>query len=600
VARDLTRARDLHGTAFAGASECGRCHPDHVASWRRTFHRTMTQDVSAGRPAVVAGDFSSATYRYGNVVARMHRDDAGRFVMTFSGTSSAAAGVDAVVVRAVGSRRYQQYLADVGGVLWRLPMAFHVEEKRWFHMNGAFLTPDPAVDPGGGFEGGESAGTRPTFGGGEFDRHVTRWNDNCIFCHNVAPNPGLDPATGVFSTSVAELGIGCEACHGPGAEHAQINGDPVRRYVLHRSGVADPTIVNPARLSPSRAADLCGRCHGQRITDDLRPFLAHGDPFVPGDDLGLFSAPIWRESSLGGEAGIFAARFWNDGTPRLTAYEYQGLLQSRCSQRGILTCTNCHGMHDGDPRSQIRPTATGDRACTVCHLELAGLQAVARHTHHEPGGPGARCVSCHMPRIVYGVLDIHSSHRIEIPNPPRAMAMGRPDACTLCHVESDRAWAARQWERLWPSPEAPRRRPSVPDPLDDGLGPLDALRAGDPVARAVAADAIGRAPWPAVQAARDRARNCRIAALLESMANDRYPAIRHLAARGLASLLADRDPVASAHARQYDATALLSDRVTLLSSLRKLLSVPDASAADVDRISLLRAGSRQVDIDIGE
>ena len=57
--------------------------------------------------------------------------------------------------------------------------------------------------------------------------------------------------------------------------------------MLRRSGDGDPTIVNPPRLSPSRAADVCGRCHGQRITDDVAPFLAHGDPFVPGDHLSL-------------------------------------------------------------------------------------------------------------------------------------------------------------------------------------------------------------------------------------------------------------------------------------------------------------------------
>src|SRR6185295_11222494 len=139
--------------------------------------------------------------------------------------------------------------------------------------------------------------------------------------------------------------VACEACHGPGAAHARANADPLRRYTLHLAGAADPTIVNPSRLSPARSADLCGRCHGQRITDDIGSFLAHGDPFVPGDDLGLYSAPLWRDTSLAGEPDVFAARFWSDGTPRLTAYGYQGLLPSACAQRGSLTCTTCHGMH---------------------------------------------------------------------------------------------------------------------------------------------------------------------------------------------------------------------------------------------------------------
>ena len=91
----------------------------------------------------MAGDFDGATYQYDGVAVRMHRDGAGRPVMSFSRPEEPGHDVDAVVVRTVGSRRYQQYLTDVGGVLWRLPMAYHVEERRWFHMNGAFLTPDP-------------------------------------------------------------------------------------------------------------------------------------------------------------------------------------------------------------------------------------------------------------------------------------------------------------------------------------------------------------------------------------------------------------------------------------------------------------------------
>ncbi len=358
VAIDLATARELHGAAYAGSAACGACHAEHSASWHRTFHRTMTQEAG---PETVAGDFSGATYTYEGITARMHRDGAGRYLMTFTRAAGGPA-VDAVVTRAVGSRRYQQYLADVDGALWRLPIAYHVEERRWFHMNGAFLTPDPKDSDDAGDEAhnaltelgsaersrrgrvrepfqGSRLNDTPRFGGGAFDRHVTRWNDNCVFCHNVAPNPGRDPATGAFRTTVAELGVACEACHGPGEAHVRANADPVRRYTLHATGIADPTIVNPARLSPSRGADLCGRCHGQRIADDVGPFLAHGDPFVAGDDLGLYSAPLWRDTPRAGDRTAFAARFWDDGTPRLTAYEYQGLLESPCAQRGTLTCT---------------------------------------------------------------------------------------------------------------------------------------------------------------------------------------------------------------------------------------------------------------------
>ena len=44
-------------------------------------------------------------------------------------------------------------------------------------------------------------------------RHYQQWNTTCIKCHSVAGEPGLDPETNRLETSVAELGIACEACH---------------------------------------------------------------------------------------------------------------------------------------------------------------------------------------------------------------------------------------------------------------------------------------------------------------------------------------------------------------------------------------------------
>jgi predicted CXXCH cytochrome family protein len=568
IAKTLAAPRDLHSVAFVGSDACARCHEDNHRSWHRTFHRTMTAEAT---PASVLGAFDGATLRHDGVTARMDRDAAsGAFRMTFTPDGGAPRSV--TVARTVGSHRYQQYLAREGDTYWRLPVAWHVEEKRWFPMTGAFLFSDDArID----------AAQRPVFGGGVFDRHVTRWNDNCVFCHNVAPNPGLDVATGRFATTTAELGVACEACHGPGADHVAANADPLRRWWLRARHAPDPTIVNPARLSPVRAADICGRCHGQRIAADIAPFMAKGDPFVPGDDLARSTTPLWRETPLRGEHGVFAPRFWADGTARLTAYEYQGLLQSRCAKEGALTCTTCHGMHEGDPRGQLRAGLRGvdaDRMCTGCHAPLADAAAAKLHTHHEPAGEGARCVGCHMPRIVYGVLDVHRSHRIEVPDPIRAMAAGRPDACTGCHVDKDQVWAGQQLARLWGT---------GPAPLGEAMharSPLEALYADDPITRAVSADAIGRARAPGVP-------ETRVGALLESMRSDRYPAVRHLAWRALARL--------SVEAEGYDPDDAVEARAAAVERARRRLG-PSAERPPPSVATRLGALGRSEDIEIGE
>jgi hypothetical protein len=327
---DLRRPLSIKGADYAGSDACGQCHPAHYRSWHRTFHRTMTQPAT---DAAVLGDFDGSAFEYGGVQATMRRDPQGRPVMEFA-REGGRERWSARVERTVGSRRYQQYLARDRDLYFRLPLAWDVADQRWMHMNGAFLTPDPE-----GLAAGEPIARA------DYDRHVTRWNDNCVYCHNVAPRPGLDSATGRFRTEVAELGIACEACHGPAAQHAELNRDPLRRFVLHVGATSDPTVANPARLTARRSAQVCGRCHGQRISSDIASVHRSGDPFVPGEDLAVYSEPLWRDTTLDGEPGVFETRFWPDGTARLTAYEYQGLLQTPCAQRGELTCTTCHGMH---------------------------------------------------------------------------------------------------------------------------------------------------------------------------------------------------------------------------------------------------------------
>jgi predicted CXXCH cytochrome family protein len=520
VSRDLETPRDLHRADFVGSNACTRCHPAHAESFERTFHRSMTREAS--RESVLA-PFAGETLTYGDLRARMSTEldarGAPRFVVALSRIRPDGDGEEpldrAVVARTVGSRRDQQFLAQQDDRYVRLPVAWDIEEARWIHVNEAFLTPDPA-----GLDEGRVALE-------DYARHVVTWNDNCIFCHNVGPRPGRDPATGRFSTEVAELGVACEACHGPGSEHVRANASPLRRYALH-GGLAgslvdrpDPTIVHPARLSPERAADVCGRCHGQRITEEIGRFLEAGDPFVPGEDLALYSAPLFLDTTLNGEA-VFAPRFWSDGTARLTAYEYQGYAQSRCASEGGLTCNDCHGMHEGDPRGQIRPSVSGDRMCTRCHEALGARDARRAHVRPETpeearvSGAHARvaCIDCHMPRVVYGLRDTHRSHRIDAPRRaagPRTS--DRLDACALCHLDDSHLG------RMRPLPAA-----------------VEDLFAGDPIQRAVVASALGRLDPRAPEVGFER--RARLSLLLEVMRGDRYPGVRSVAwasARGLLS-----------------------------------------------------------------
>ena len=552
VAIDLATPRDLHAREYVGSGECRRCHDDHHESWSRTFHRTMTQE--AGEESVL-GAFDGRSLQYGGIDARMLRDGEQFVIETL--------GERWVIDRTVGSRRYQQYLARRGPDEWvRLPIAWDVEEQRFFHMNAAFLTPDPASI--------EADTVHTAITRADYERHVTRWNDNCVFCHNVAPDPALDPDTGRFATEVAELGIGCEACHGPGSEHVAVNSHPLRRYVLHAGDEPDPTIVSPSRLDPARRADLCGRCHGQRITDDVGAFLAHGDPFVPGDDLALYSSPLWHDTTIGEVERAFEPRFWGDGTARLTAYEYQGLLQSRCAVEGSLTCTDCHAMHEGDPRGQIRPSVEGDAMCAgACHAGLADPAAALAHAGHDAP---VSCVDCHMPRIVYGVRGVHRSHRIDVPRPIADAAAGRVDACRLCHLDAVASESAR----------------TIAAPGDvDREAAWELALSGDPIQRTVVLDAIGRQGTHG-------ARPARLGILVSTMRHDAYPAVRWIAWRALRKMaLVDLEPTA------FTATDAPRERAAALAAILARLGEP-VREPEPARAAALRDRARAVAIEIGE
>jgi predicted CXXCH cytochrome family protein len=93
--------------------------------------------------------------------------------------------------------------------------------------------------------------------------------------------------------------------------------------------------------------------------------MSEGDPYDAGKNLLEFYRPVQREDKIGSFS--FAARFWEDGSPRLTAYEYQGLTRSKCYRAGKpghrITCTSCHEMHGGDPRGQLTEKMKTNAAC---------------------------------------------------------------------------------------------------------------------------------------------------------------------------------------------------------------------------------------------
>lgn len=497
---------------WAGSGTCYGCHENRHTSWARTYHRTMTQDATA---EAVAGAFDGRIVEYGDQRIRPVARDGGYFFEYLDANDRVAGRAE--IKRTVGSHRYQQYLAqapNTGDNYIRMHMLWHIEDQRWVHMNGAFLYPD----------------------GQPYDQHIATWNHNCIYCHNTGPEPRIQNYDSLFQriargegvnflqaaryeSQVAELGIACESCHGPAGQHVRQMEQPLTRlwYTLNPDAEV-AGVVEAKSLSQAASTQICGQCHAQRQPADtnmVEDWLRTGPSYRAGDDLLQHISLVTPETpGPAGKPGLYKLRFWPDGTPRLSAYEYTGLREAKCFTESDMTCISCHEAHGGSPEGMISEANRHGENCVDCHADIGA--DVPAHTKHPADSMASQCVSCHMPKIVYGVMTVHRSHDIERPAPAQHAAQNRPDACTQCHVDKSASWAQAAIDS---------------EPVGDDETPewLKQLLGGDPVQRAIAAHDAGQ---PGLGVAEPR---WLVPPLLHALRDD-YPAVRRFAYKSLLAL----------------------------------------------------------------
>jgi hypothetical protein len=207
-----------------------------------------------------------------------------------------------------------------------------------------------------------------------------------------------------------------------------------------------------------------------------------------------------------------------------------------------------------------------DAACTSCHPAIG--QSAAAHTHHRPDSVGSRCVNCHMPHTVYGLLKGIRNHRIDSPKVTGLVgANERPNACNLCHLDRGLGWTAQQLERWYHQP-APAGLP------DETPAVVEWLLSGDAVLRALAAWHTG---W---DDARKTADATAAVPYLVTALDDPYAAVRYVAGHALQAILpgVTYDYLAAPALRQQQATAILQRWLTDRGDHRP--SAQDAAAID--------------------
>jgi len=259
-----------------------------------------------------------------------------------------------------------------GNYLFEAPLSYYSKTQTWN------LSP--------GYETGDLG----------FSRLVTA---ACLACHTgrSQPVPGRD---GLYrDPPILELAIGCENCHGPGSSH------------IAQAGKSS-AIVNPARLAPRLAEEICIMCHQGGNARVLQP----------GKDFSDFRPGMWSNQVL----AIFkVSQVEGD------LLEHHATMQSsRCfrASGGRLGCMTCHDPH-------FEPAKAGAGAyyrakCLSCHADPScGLPLAARAER-----AANNCIACHMPKQDVKLVS-HSAltdHRI-MSKPRPAIA---PQSADLIHVNA--------------------------------------------------------------------------------------------------------------------------------------------------------------------
>ena len=305
-----------------------------------------------------------------------------------------------------GSKWKQRYFTQIGDDLFVFPAQWDVQNREWRRYH-----PEQGADWWADFYPSDQM-QRPT-------------GPLCDGCHSV--NYDIETKT------PTEWNVGCEACHGPGERHLA---EPV-----------NGNIVNPARLDPLQATDICIQCHSQGQPHvNPRGGLYYDWPvgYRPGAQL----SDYWRldENHLGEESFTH----WPDGSAHKNRMQGNDYVRSQMYVKGV-TCSACHDVHGTELEADL--IAPGNEVCLSCHdpqLQPGPEESLEQHTQHAADSEGSHCVACHMPQIARTVGSVNvRSHTFAFISPATTERYGVPNPCTSCHTEETNQWALEEL-RAWP------------------------------------------------------------------------------------------------------------------------------------------------------
>ena len=342
---------------YAGDAACASCHESIYESYKRSG---MGQSVSHFDPATAPERFPAGLRIYSRprdlyYTPFVRGDTLYQREFRLDRTGNVVYERTHAAAWVIGSgKATRSYLMNVNGYVTEMPLTWYVERGIW--------------DLSPGYEQVNDRFSRPT-------------NELCITCHNGIPEH--TPFTQSHYTEMP-LGISCERCHGPSAEHveARLAGfEPAE-------GEADAGVVNPARLTRSLQLDVCQQCH-----------LTGTTVFKPGEG----PATYRPGQPLHENRAVFARAEQVRDPERFGISSHAArLAQSACFEQSSMTCTTCHDPHV--PVEELAPDHY-NTVCQQCHTPTP--QHPERSPCSRTALPAAltgNCVSCHLQKS--GTSDI--------------------------------------------------------------------------------------------------------------------------------------------------------------------------------------------------
>ncbi|WP_263358324.1 multiheme c-type cytochrome [Acidicapsa ligni] len=338
---DLAPHNPPPASAYAGDAACLGCHQQVAESYVHTAHHLTSQAASTES---IHGSFSAGanTLKTSNprLTFEMRQMPDGSFTETAdyrTQTGNLQTLTQPIEIVTGSGRKGQTYLYWVGDLLFELPVSYWAANGTWINSPGY------------------KEGTA------HFDRPVI---PQCLECH-ASYFESQTPQVNRFNKTELVLGVGCERCHGPAAEHVRRE---QQSQQTHTRPVAE-AIINPAKLTRERQIDVCALCHAGA---GLLPAPAPALSFQPGDVLAEYvkAAPIDPDQPLD-----------------VHTNQVQLLRQSKCFRSSEMTCTTCHNTHE-----EQRDAAAFSSKCLGCHSIKACPTYKEQHEAIQ-----TRCVECHMP-----------------------------------------------------------------------------------------------------------------------------------------------------------------------------------------------------------